>query len=102
MARTYQRQNSHVRSISLPCGPVCVKDEYNKLMGQVGPSSPTAETLMEEDAIDQTPSSSSSRCGLPFMLTSLVFIFMAIAVGMSKYSEDGFWLTAKKRMFMYR
>ena len=101
MAKTFQRQNSHVRSISLPCGPVCVKDEYNKLMGQLAPSSPTAEALEEEDAIDQTPPS-SSRCGLPFMLTSMVFIFIAIAMGMSRYSDDGFWLTAKKRMLMYR
>ncbi|CAI9272242.1 unnamed protein product [Lactuca saligna] len=97
MAKTYVRQNSHSRSISLPCGPVCMEDEYNKLMGLGEPSSPTSENLMEEDDIDQ--SSSSSR-GLILMVTSMVLIFIAVAMGMSKYSKDGFWLTIKKGMFM--
>ncbi|CAH1437134.1 unnamed protein product [Lactuca virosa] len=97
MAKTYVRQNSHSRSISLPCGPVCMEDEYNKLMGLGEPSSPTSENLMEEDDIDQ--SSSSSR-GLILMVTSMVLIFIAVAMGMSKYSKDGFWLTTKKGLFM--
>lgn len=74
-----------------------MEDEYNKLMGLGEPSSPTSENLMEEDDIDQ--SSSSSR-GLLLMVTSMVLIFIAVAMGMSKYSKDGFWLTIKKGMFM--
>ncbi|KAI3519112.1 hypothetical protein L1887_08137 [Cichorium endivia] len=99
MAKTYVRQNSHSRSISLPCGPVCMENEYNKLMGVGEPSSPTSENLMEEeeDVIDQSSSSSRGRL---LMVTSMVLIFIAIAMGMSKYSKDGFWLTTKKTMFV--
>lgn len=73
-AKTYVRQNSHNRSISLPCGPVCMEAEYNKLMGQDDePSSPTSE-IMEDGVIQRPP----SRRGLIIMVTSMMFIFMAI------------------------
>ncbi|KAJ0853717.1 hypothetical protein HanRHA438_Chr14g0654411 [Helianthus annuus] len=89
--KTYVRQNSHNRSISSPCGPVC-EAEYKKLMGQDDePSSPTSD-IVEEDIMDQNPP--TSRRGLVLFVTSLVLIFIAIA--MSKYSKDGFWLTTKK------
>ncbi|GJS86782.1 retrovirus-related pol polyprotein from transposon TNT 1-94 [Tanacetum coccineum] len=53
--KTYVRQNSHNRSISLPCGPNGMEAEYKKLMGQDDePSSPTSE-IAEEDIIDQPP-----------------------------------------------
>ncbi|PWA42289.1 hypothetical protein CTI12_AA546160 [Artemisia annua] len=53
--KTYVRQNSHNRSISLPCGPDGMEAEYKKLMGQDDePSSPTSE-IAEEDIIDQPP-----------------------------------------------
>lgn len=99
MSKTYVRQNSHSRSISLPCGPVCMEKEYNKLMGhdQDEPSSPTSETLTEEEGLNQTPP--SRRCRV-LVVTSMMLIFVAVC--MSKYSEDGFWLTAKKRFFMYQ
>lgn len=97
MAKTYVRQNSHNRSISLPCGPVCMEAEYKKLMGQDDePSSPTSE-IMEEDVMDQSP---PSRRGLTLVITSMVLIFIAIA--MSRYFKDGFWLIIKKKMVMHQ
>ncbi|PWA52656.1 hypothetical protein CTI12_AA452310 [Artemisia annua] len=95
--KTYVRQNSHNRSISLPCGPDGMEAEYKKLMGQDDePSSPTSE-IAEEDIIDQPP---PPRRGRFLVVTSLLLIFIAFM--MSRYSKDGFWLTMKRRMFMYQ
>ncbi|KAK1440533.1 hypothetical protein QVD17_06361 [Tagetes erecta] len=86
-AKTYVRQNSHNRSISLPCGPVCMEAEYNKLMGQDDePSSPTSD-VMEEDGVIQSP---PSRRALIIMVTSMVFIFMAIFLIKQTYNATNF------------
>ncbi|KAJ0907964.1 hypothetical protein HanRHA438_Chr07g0305101 [Helianthus annuus] len=95
MAKAYVRQSSLNRSASLPCGPVCMEAEYNKLMCQDEPSSPTSE-IMEDGFVQGPP----SRRGHIFVVASMVFIFMAII--MCNYSKDGFWLATKKKVFMYK
>ncbi|KAL8240474.1 hypothetical protein R6Q59_013829 [Mikania micrantha] len=84
MAKTFVRQNSHNRSISLPCGPVCMEAEYNKLMSQDEPSSPTSE-IMDEDG--GTPSLPPSRRGFILVVTSMVFVFMAMVMTDWSYQQ---------------